>query len=207
MKRFTAVIAAALALAAVAGPRGLEAQGGAAPVPEPDAPRTIAVTSPTMQAGTLMPRDYAPDGRNVSPPLEWENVPAGTEQIVVLCQDFGAGNPPPWVHWILYNVPGTATGVPEGIPFDASQPMPAQVAGAVQGNNGWGLAMYRGPAPPVGDLHEYHFVVYALDEALNLPAGLTRAQLLQAIDGHVIAQGEMVSTYERVQMPDPTATW
>jgi len=205
MKRFAAGMVAGLALAAAVGPRALEGQVAAAA--EPDAPRTIIVTSPAMATGALMPRDYAPDGRNVSPPLQWENLPPGTQQIVVLCQDHGAGNPPPWVHWILYNVPGTANGLPQGIPFDSLEPMPAELAGAVQGSNGWGLSMYRGPAPPVGDLHQYQFVVYALDEALDLPAGLTRAQLLGAIEGHVIGQGDMVPTYERVQMPDPTAAW
>lgn len=164
----------------------------------------IIVTSPTMQTGEMMPRDYSPDGRNLSPPLAWTNLPQGTEQIAVLCQDHGAGFPPPWVHWILYNVPGTATGLPEGIPFDPSAPVPNEIAGATQGNNGWGLAMYRGPAPPSGDLHHYHFVVYALDEALDLPPGLTRAELLEAIDGHVIGQGDMVPVYERIPMPGPT---
>jgi Raf kinase inhibitor-like YbhB/YbcL family protein len=206
MKRFAAGIVAGLAWAAAVGPRTVQAQVAAAPA-EPDAPRTIVVTSPMMSAGELMPRDYAPDGRNMSPPLQWENLPADTEQIAVLCLDHGAGNPPPWVHWIIYNVPGSASGLPEGVPFDPSESMPAELAGTAQGNNGWGLAMYRGPAPPVGDLHQYQFLVYALDEALDLPPGLTRGQLLAAIDGHVIAQGEMVTTYERVQMPDPTAAW
>jgi Raf kinase inhibitor-like YbhB/YbcL family protein len=207
MKPFAGGLSLWVVLAIAGGPRGVAAQGSATSATEPDAPRTIIVTSPAMRTGTPMPRDYAPDGRNVSPPLQWENLPEGTQQIAVLCQDHGAGNPPPWVHWILYNVPGTATGLPEGVPFDSSEPMPAELTGAVQGNNGWGLPMYRGPAPPVGDLHHYHFVVYALDEALDLPAGLTRAQLLEAIEGHVIGQGDMVPTYERVQMPDPTAAW
>ena len=178
--------------------------GAVAPGTQAQSPEPIIVQSPTMQTGQMMPRDYAPDGRNLSPPITWDNLPEGTRQIAVICQDHGAGNPPPWVHWIIYNIPGTARGLPEGIPFDAGVPMPPQVTGAVQGNNGWGLSMYRGPAPPVGNLHHYHFVVYALDEELNLPPDLNREELLEAIEGHVIGQGDLMPLYERIQMPEPS---
>ena len=109
---------------------------------------SFIVESPTMLTGVLMPRDYSPDGRNVSPPLTWRGLPEGTRQIAVLCQDHGAGRPPPWVHWIIYNIPGNATGLPEGVPFDPSERMPDEIAGATQGNNGWGLPMYLGPRRP-----------------------------------------------------------
>ncbi len=178
--------------------------GIVSPDAQAQSPHPIIVQSPTMQTGQMMPRDYAPDGKNLSPPLTWENLPEGTRQIAVICQDHGAGNPPPWVHWIIYNIPGTATGLPEGVPFDAGQPMPAEIAGAVQGNNGWGLSMYRGPAPPVENLHHYHFVVYALDEELDLPPDLDREELLEAIDGHVIGQGDIMPVYQRIQMPEPS---
>jgi Raf kinase inhibitor-like YbhB/YbcL family protein len=161
------------------------------------APTTFIVESPAMTTGVMMPRDYSPDGRNVSPPLTWRGLPAGTRQLAVICQDHGAGNPPPWVHWIIYNIPAGATGLPEGIPFDASDPMPTGLEGATQGANGWGLPMYRGPAPPGTSLHHYHFAVFALDAELNLPAGLTRAELLDAIQGHVIGQGDMTPHYSR----------
>jgi len=163
-------------------------------------PARIVVESPAMATGQLMPRDYSPDGRNVSPPLAWRGLPAGTKQIAVICQDHGAGNPPPWVHWIAYNIPASAPGLPEGIPFDRADPMPAGLERATQGNNSWGLAMYRGPAPPAGTVHEYDFTVFALDAELNLPGGLTRAELLRAIDGHVLDQGNMVPTYTRQPM-------
>ncbi len=156
-----------------------------------------------MRTGEMMPRDHAPDGRNLSPPITWTNLPAGTTQIAVMCQDHGAGNPPPWVHWIIYNIPGTASGLPQGLPFDSTQPMPTEIGGTVHGNNSWGLPMYRGPAPPQGSLHHYHFVVYALDAELNLPPGLDRQELLDAIEGHVIGQGDLVPMYERIPMPEP----
>jgi Raf kinase inhibitor-like YbhB/YbcL family protein len=168
-------------------------------------PTTFIVESPTMTTGEAMPRDYTPDGRNVSPPLTWRGLPSGTRQIAVICQDHGAGNPPPWVHWIIYDIPGTATGLPEDIPFDSSHPMPPGLEGAVQGANGWGLTMYRGPAPPGTTVHHYHFAVFALDAELDLPPGLTRDELLEAIEGHVIGQGDMTPHYQRQPAPaDPT---
>lgn len=158
---------------------------------------SFVVESPTMGTGRVMPRDYSPDGRNISPPITWRGLPEGTRQLALICQDHGAGNPPPWVHWIIYNIPATARGLPEGIPFDPSEPMPPGLDGAVQGNNGWGLAMYRGPAPPGGTVHHYDFAVFALDTELDLPPGLTRDELLEAIEGHVIGQGNMVPLYRR----------
>ncbi len=160
-------------------------------------PATFIVESPAMQTGVTMPRYYSPDGRNVSPPLAWRGLPEGTRQLAVLCQDHGAGRPPPWVHWVIYNIPSSATGLPEGIPFDPSEPVPEAIAGATQGNNSWGLPMYRGPAPPGTSVHHYHFAVFALDSELDLPPGLTRNELLDAIEGHVIGLGSMVPLYSR----------
>lgn len=160
-------------------------------------PQKIVVDSPAMQAGQMMSRDFTPDGRNVSPPLTWSNIPQGTREIAVVCEDFDAGNPPPWVHWIIYKIPPTATGVPENIPIDQGTPMPAALKGAVQGLNGWKRAIYRGPAPPPGKPHGYHFVVYALDIAIDQKLGMTRADLMQAMKGHIIGQGEIVPIYER----------
>lgn len=164
------------------------------------ATESIVVESPTLATGEMMPRKYTPDGRNLSPPLTWRNVPEGTRELAVLCQDHGAGDPPPWVHWIIYNIPASAGGLPEGVPFDSAGPLSGRLAGAVQGNNGWGLAMYRGPAPPADDVHHYDFAVYALDAELDLPPRLTRKELLEAIEGHVIGRGHLVPVYERQPM-------
>jgi len=161
------------------------------------AQQKLLVDSPTLKAGAMMPRDYTPDGRNISPPLTWTNVPAATREFAVICEDFDAGNPPPFVHWVIYKIPGTARGLPENVPIDPIIPMPAGIAGTVQGLNGFKRAMYRGPAPPAGKPHGYHFVVYALDAPLDLRPNLTRAELLEAIKGHVIGQGEIVPVYER----------
>jgi Raf kinase inhibitor-like YbhB/YbcL family protein len=163
------------------------------------APAAIVVTSPTLEHGKRVPRDHTPDGRNDSPALNWSNVPAGTQEFAVVCEDPGVGNPPPFVHWLIYSVPGTAKGLPAALPIDGS-PMPSEIAGAVQGLSGFRRAIYRGPAPPRGKVHEYHFVVYALDTKIATKPDqppLTRAQLLEAIEGHVIGKGELVATYER----------
>ena len=166
------------------------------------APQRIVVESPALKADQPIPRDYTADGRNVSPPLAWTGVPAGAKELAVVCEDPDAGNPPPFVHWVIYGIPATAKGLPENIPFEPGAPMPREVAGAVQGTSGFRRAIYRGPAPPPGKVHHYHFVVYALDTELDLKPGLTRAELLAAMQGHVIGQGELVATYER-KAPQP----
>jgi Raf kinase inhibitor-like YbhB/YbcL family protein len=162
------------------------------------APAPIAVTSPTLVADQAMPRQHTPDGRNDSPALAWSGAPAGTKELAVICEDPDAGNPPPFVHWVIYKIPPTATGLPEALPFDGS-PLPASLSGAVQGLSGFRRPYYRGPAPPPGKPHHYHFIVYALDTTLPAPTLLpmTRAELLDAMKGHIIGQGEMVSIYER----------
>lgn len=161
------------------------------------APQKIVVGSPTLVADQRMPRDYTPDGRNVSPPLTWSQLPAGTKELAVLCEDPDAGNPPPFIHWVVYKIPATAKGLPEGLPIDPAAAMPTEIAGSIQGVSGFRRPIYRGPAPPPGKPHHYHFVVYALDASLDLKPGLNRAELLSAIQGHIIGQGELVAIYER----------
>ena len=156
----------------------------------------LIVESPTLQSDRPIPRQYTADGRNISPPLTWTNAPGTTKSFAVVCEDPDAGNPPPFVHWVIYNIPPTASGLPENIPFEPNVPMPADVSGAVQGISGFRRPIYRGPAPPPGKVHHYRFVVYALDRS-DLAPGLNRTELLDAIKGHVLARGELVATYER----------
>jgi hypothetical protein len=161
------------------------------------APPTILVESSTLKAGQAIPREYTADGRNVSPPITWSNVPATTKELALVLEDPDVGNPPPFVHWVIYKIPATAKGLPENIPFEPGAAMPAAIAGAIQGNSGFRRPIYRGPAPPPGKVHHYHFIVYALDAPLEAKPGLTRAELLDALKGHVVGQGELVATYER----------
>ena len=150
-----------------------------------------------------MPRDYTPDGRNLSPPLTWKNLPEGTKEIAVVCADFGAGNPPPWVHWVIYGIPAKVNGLPIGLPIQKDEPLPAELANAKQGLNSWKLPLYRGPAPPPAKPHVYHFTVYALDAQLNLPQGLNREELLEEMAGHILGQGDLVPIYERGRSREP----
>ena len=163
-------------------------------------PQAITVTSPTVKEGQPVPRQHTPDGRNDSPALSWCGVPTSAKSLMVFCEDPDVGNPPPFVHWVVYKIPPTAEGLPEALPIDAAAPLPAELAGAVQGTSGFRRPIYRGPAPPPGKPHSYHFVVYALDSTVptrpNAPP-LTRAELLDAAKGHIIGRGELVATYER----------
>ncbi|HVG85838.1 MAG TPA: YbhB/YbcL family Raf kinase inhibitor-like protein [Vicinamibacterales bacterium] len=161
------------------------------------APQALTVTSPTLKAGETIPRDYTADGKNVSPPLQWSGAPAPTKEFAVVCDDPDVPMPQPFVHWVIYKIPGTAKGLPENIPIDPAAAMPADVAGAVQGTSGFRRPIYRGPAPPPGKPHHYHFTVYAIDAVLDLKPGLTKAELLEAIKGHVVGEGELVAIYER----------
>src|SRR5712671_237619 len=163
------------------------------------APQKIAVSSPTLKEGEPIPAAHSPDGRNDSPSLEWRNAPAATKEFAVVCEDPDAGNPPPFVHWVVYKIPASAQRLPTALPIDGSA-MPPEIDGALQGLSGFRRALYRGPAPPPGKVHHYHFIVYALDTAIETKADqppLTRAQLLEAMRGHIIGQGELVATYER----------
>jgi hypothetical protein len=161
-------------------------------------PQTITVTSPAFKHGQPLPVDYTADGKNISPPLAWANLPAGTKEIAVIHEDPTAPTPQPFVHWVIYKIPATAKGLPENIAMDPAMPMPADLTGAVQGTSGFRRQGYRGPAPPKpGKTHEYHFIVYALDAPLDVQPGLTKAQLLEAMKGHIIGQGEIIGTYER----------
>jgi len=182
------VLAASVGGAALTSSFGVDAQ---------TVPQKLAVESPVLKPDRPIPRDYTPDGRNVSPPLTWSNAPAATREYALILEDPDAGNPPPYVHWVIYKIPATAKGLPENVPIDPSTAMPAEITGAIQGANGFRRSIYRGPAPPPGGPHHYHFIVYALDQPLNVKPGLTRQELLDAMKGHIIGQGELVATYAR----------
>jgi Raf kinase inhibitor-like YbhB/YbcL family protein len=159
-------------------------------------PAKITVTSPAFTHGQPLPVDYTADGKNISPPLTWSNLPAGTKEIAVIHEDPTAPTPQPFVHWIVYKIPAAAKGLPENISAEGA--MPQDLTGAVQGTSGFRRVGYRGPAPPKpGRVHEYHFIVYALSEPLEAQAGLTKTQLLEAMKGKIIGQGEIIGTYER----------
>ena len=130
-------------------------------------------------------------GSDFSPPLAWTNTPPNTKSFALIVDDpdAPAGT---WVHWVIYDLPATATGLAENTPKSAQLP-----GGVKQGLNGWPHLGYNGPCPPPGKPHRYFFKLYALDTLLNLKPGLTKKDLLKAMEGHVLAEGQLMGTYQR----------
>ena len=166
-----------------------------------DVPDTIAVTSSIFDHHGTVPEENSAYGDNTSIDLSWSNLPAGTVQLAMICDDPKVVEigmmPEPFVHWVVYNIPASASGLPSGMPADAQVSLTG-LEGTINGLNGTRRTGYFGPRPPAnGQLHAYHFRVYALDSDLGLEAGLNKAQLLEAIDGHVLATGMLMGHYER----------
>jgi len=156
---------------------------------------SLKIQSSAFPSGKPVPRKHTGDGEDVSPSLAWEGIPDGTKELALICDDPDAPTPEPWVHWVICKIPASATGLPENV---AKTGKVAAPAGALQGKNSWGKECYGGPSPPRGHgTHHYYFKLYALDAALNVSSGLTKAQLLAAMKGHIVAQGELVGTYQR----------
>ena len=151
--------------------------------------------SAAFDRGRPIPKRHTGDGRDVSPPLSWYAVPEGTQELALVCDDPDAPRDEPWVHWVIYKIPTAKTSLRENLPREGRLEDPA---GVLQGVNSWGQTGYRGPAPPEGHgVHHYHFRLHALDAPLDVTSGLTKDELLQAMDGHIIGQAELVGTYER----------
>jgi Raf kinase inhibitor-like YbhB/YbcL family protein len=154
----------------------------------------LTISSPAFAPGGPIPAAYTGEGRDVSPPLAWSGVPAGARSLALIVDDPDAPDPAApkrvWVHWVLYNIPPTATGLPEAV---AAKQLPA---GTREGRNDWGRTGYGGPMPPVGR-HRYFFKLYALDTTLGDLGIPTKATLLKAMEGHVLEQAEVVGTYQK----------
>ncbi|HUU84258.1 MAG TPA: YbhB/YbcL family Raf kinase inhibitor-like protein [Phycisphaerae bacterium] len=155
---------------------------------------TLTIESPAFALNTKMPQRFTGDGGDASPALIWSRVPENAKELALICDDPDAPTPQPWVHWVIYKIPPTAKGLPENVAKTESPPEPA---GAMQGTNSWGRFGYGGPAPPRGPVHHYHFKLYALDAPLDLSPGRDKKHLLAAMEGHILAQGELVGTYQR----------
>jgi Raf kinase inhibitor-like YbhB/YbcL family protein len=153
----------------------------------------IALTSPAFAAGAAIPVPYTCDGADVSPPLEWRGAPGDTRAYALIVDDpdAPAGT---WVHWVLFNLSGTTTSLPENV---AKSETVAELGGARQGRNDFKRTGYGGPCPPPGKPHRYVFTLYALDGPLTLRAGATKAELERAMQHHILAQGQLVGTYGR----------
>ena len=155
---------------------------------------SLILTSSAFVHGGEIPERHGCEGENLSPDLAWSGVPPACRSLVLLIDDPDAPDPRAprmvWDHWLLYNLPPDCQGLPAGV-REAELP-----AGTRQGLNSWGRTSYGGPCPPSGT-HRYFFKVYALDTLLALKEGATKAELLKAMEGHVLAQGQLMGKYKR----------
>ena len=155
---------------------------------------SLTLTSPAFAPGGEIPARYTCEGDDVSPALEWSGVPASAAGLALIMDDPDAPDPKSpkmtWVHWVLYNLPATASGLPEGIdPADLPE-------GTLQGLNDWKRTGWGGPCPPIGR-HRYFFKLYALDVVLPDLHEPTKAKLEAAMDGHILVKAELIGTYEK----------
>jgi hypothetical protein len=147
--------------------------------------------SPAFKEGESIPTRHTCDGEDVSPPLKWTRVPEGARSVALICDDpdAPAGT---WVHWVLYDLPSTVTELPEAIAPSETTPQ-----GAKQGTNDFQRLGYGGPCPPPGKPHRYFFKLYALDTQLDLKPRATKKDVVNAMKGHILAEGQLMGTYKR----------
>lgn len=153
----------------------------------------LELSSPAFSAGQPIPARHSCDGADVSPSLQWSGAPPGTQTFALICDDpdapFGT-----WVHWVLWNLPASATVLEEAQPRDARLSN-----GGEQGINDFKKSGYGGPCPPGSKPHRDFFKLYALDTALTLKAGARKKDLLRAMEGHVLAETSLMGTYQRLR--------
>jgi Raf kinase inhibitor-like YbhB/YbcL family protein len=151
----------------------------------------FSISSSAFKNGSAIPAKHTCDGADTSPPLVWSGVNEGTLSFALICDDPDAPLES-WVHWLLWNLPATSSGLPEAVESNKMLPV-----GTQQGQNDFHSLYYRGPCPPRGKTHRYFFKIYALDALLSLESGATKKELIKAMDGHVLAHAEWVGTCQR----------
>ena len=158
---------------------------------------SFVLRSPSFTDGASIPIRHTCEGADGSPALEWTGAPPGTKSLALVVDDPDAPDPKApkmtWVHWLLYDLPPSAAGLPESVARDA---LPA---GTRQGVNDWRRTGWGGPCPPIGR-HRYFFKLYALDAALGDLAAPTKAKLEAAMKGHVLAEARLMGTYEKQRL-------
>ncbi|HJS57258.1 MAG TPA: YbhB/YbcL family Raf kinase inhibitor-like protein [Vicinamibacteria bacterium] len=156
----------------------------------------MELTSPSFIQQGEIPERHTCEGQDISPPLEWSGAPAATQSFALIVDDPDAPDPRApkmtWVHWVVYNLPATATGLAEGV---GSSELPE---GTREGRNDWKKVGYGGPCPPVGR-HRYFHRLYALDAVLPDLGAATKAEVETAMKGHVLAHAELVATYQKAR--------
>lgn len=151
----------------------------------------LEVSSPAFQDGDRIPAKYTCEGQDVSPLLAWSEPPVGTQSLALIVDDPDAPGGV-FTHWVLFNIPSDSRELPEAVLARTQLP-----SGALQGESDFGKIGYGGPCPPPGRPHRYQFTFYALDQHLDLKAGVSKKQLLDAMQGHILAQGRLMGTYQR----------
>jgi len=151
----------------------------------------ISLSSTAFKDGEEIPARYTCDGEHISPPLEWGEPPPGTQAFALIMDDPDAPMGV-FTHWVIFNIVSDSRQLTEAIPTQGQLP-----GGFLQGRNDFGKTGYGGPCPPAGPHHRYQFTLYALDQPLDLKAGISKEQLLSAIQGHVLAQGQLTGRYQR----------
>jgi len=149
----------------------------------------INITSSAFEEGGLIPPKYTCDGDDISPPLQWDAGPEATKSIALISDDPDAPMGT-WVHWVLFNLPPDTTHLHENIPPEEILPN-----GARQGISDFGRIGYGGPCPPSGT-HRYFFKIYTLDTELDLVAGAAKSDLINAMEGHILAEGQLMGKYK-----------
>jgi hypothetical protein len=154
----------------------------------------LTISSPAFANSGEIPSKYTCEGRDLAPPLVWSGAPAGTRSLALIVDDPDAPDPAApkrtYVHWVLYDIPPTATGLPEAATAEDLPP------GTREGRNDWNRTGYGGPCPPIGR-HRYFFKLYALDTVLPDLGTPTKAELEAAMRGHILAHAELIGTYQK----------
>jgi len=162
---------------------------------EPELPdegeMTLSLSSLVFQEGENIPIKYTCDGQDISPPFTWSEPPPETQSFAFIMDDPDAPGGV-FTHWLLFNLPSDSRELPEAVPPDNEL-----ASGALQGKNSYGEIGYGGPCPPPGAAHHYRFTIYALDQSLDLMAGASRKQVIDAITGHILARGQLIGMYQR----------
>jgi Raf kinase inhibitor-like YbhB/YbcL family protein len=152
--------------------------------------KAMKLISTAFDEGAMIPEKYTCDDIDISPPLNWSSVPEGTKSFAIICDDPDAPMGT-WVHWVIYNLPANINELSENVPDLDILPN-----GVKQGKNDFGKIGYGGPCPP-GGTHRYYFKIYALNEEFNIEAGITKSELLKAIEGHILSEGQLMGRYKR----------
>jgi len=157
----------------------------------PQIQSTLSLTSAAFPDGGVIPDKYTCQGQDVAPPLSWGEPPAGTRSLALIVEDLDSPGGR-FTHWVVFNIPADIRELSE-----AASPQSRLPGGALEGKNDFGKIGYGGPCPPAGKSHRYQFNLYALDTTLNLEAGASRKQVVNALDGHTLALGQLTGTYQR----------